>query len=102
MAACEEAGVEFTELHVATDALTVVVNPENDWVTCMTVDQLNQLWNADSTVANWSDLDPSWPEESISLYGPGTDSGTFDFFTDVINGEEGNSRADYTPSEDDN
>ena len=79
-----------------------MVNPENDWVTCLTVDQLNKMWAKDSTVKKWSDIDPSWPSEDIALYGPGTDSGTYDYFTQQINGEEGVSREDYTPSEDDN
>jgi phosphate transport system substrate-binding protein len=102
IAACEAAGVEYTELTVAIDGLTVVVNPENDWVDCITVEQLNMIWMPESTVTNWSDVDPSWPDEEIALYGPGTDSGTFDYFTDVVNGEEGASRSDYTASEDDN
>lgn len=102
MQACADNGVEFTEVEIAFDGLTVAVNSENDWVDCMTVDQLNQIWKPDSTVKTWSDIDPSWPDETIDLYGPGTDSGTFDYFTDEINGEEGASRADYTASEDDN
>ena len=102
MAICAENGVAYYELAVAFDGITVVVNPENDFVTCMTVDQLAQLWAPDSQITTWNQLDPSWPEETISLYGPGTDSGTFDYFTDAIVGEEGASRTDYTPSEDDN
>jgi phosphate transport system substrate-binding protein len=102
IALCEENGVEFTEFQVATDGLSVVVNIENDWVECITTEQLNMIWGPDSTVTNWSDVDASWPDEPMDLYGPGTDSGTFDYFTDVINGEEGASRSDYTASEDDN
>lgn len=102
VAACADEDIQFVELIVATDGLSVVVNPENDYATCLTVDQLNKIWMPDSTVTNWNDIDPSWPDEKIGLYGPGTDSGTFDYFTDVINGEEGASRTDYTPSEDDN
>ena len=101
-AICAEAGIDFYEFTVALDGLTVVVNAENDWVDCMTIDQLNQLWAPDSEVTTWADLNSEWPEEGIALYGPGTDSGTFDYFTDVVNGEEGASRTDYEPSEDDN
>ena len=102
-ALCEEAGIEFTELQVAIDALTVVVNQENDWATCLTVDQLNAIWSPDSTISNWSEVpDGDFPDVPMSLAGPGTDSGTFDYFTDEVNGEEGASRTDYTPSEDDN
>ena len=100
--ACEDAGVEFTELQVANDALTVVVNSENDWAGCLTVDQLAKIWGPDSTVKSWKEVDPSFPDEELSLFGPGTDSGTFDYFTDEINGEEGASRSDYSASEDDN
>ncbi len=104
VAACEEAGIEFTEIVIANDGLSVVVNPENDWLDCVTVDQLATIWGPESegTVTSWSDVDPSFPDETIELYGAGTDSGTFDYFTDAINGEEGAIRTDYTPSEDDN
>jgi phosphate transport system substrate-binding protein len=102
VALCEEAGVEFIELRVATDALTNVVNLENDWATCLTVEQLNAIWKPGSTVNNWSQVDPSFPDVPLKLYGAGTDSGTFDYFTDVINGEEGASRSDYSATEDDN
>ncbi len=101
-AACEENGIGFAELAVANDALTVVVNKDNDWVDCLTVDQLKAIWEPDSTVSNWNLVDPSFPDEEMVLYGPGTDSGTFDYFTGEINGEEGASRTDYEPSEDDN
>ena len=101
---CAEAGVEYTEFQVGVDALTVVVNTENDWVTCLTTEQLKTIWEpaADGKVTNWNQVDPSFPDQPLALAGPGTDSGTFDYFTDEINGEEGASRADYTPSEDDN
>lgn len=99
---CEAAGVDFIELTVAFDGVVVVVNPENDWCDCLTVDQLKELWRPESPIAKWSDLDPSWPAEKIRLYGPGADSGTFDYFTEVIVGEEKMSRADYTASENDN
>lgn len=102
-ATCKDAGVDYTELHLATDALTVVVNKDLA-IDCLTTDQLKQLWepSAEGKVTNWSQLDPSFPDEDITLFGPGTDSGTFDYFTDAINGEEGASRTDYESSEDDN
>jgi phosphate transport system substrate-binding protein len=99
---CADAGIEYVELPVANDALTVVVNSENDWATCLTVDQLKAIWEPGSTVKNWQDVDPGFPDEPLRLYGPGTDSGTFDYFTGAIVGEEGESRTDYQASEDDN
>ena len=99
---CTDAAIDYTEFQVANDALTVVVNTENDWVDCLTVEQLAAIWGPDSTVSSWSDIDPSFPDEKLTLFGPGTDSGTFDYFTDAINGEEGASRSDYAASEDDN
>ena len=101
-AVCADAGVEYIELPVANDALTVVVNPQNDWMACLTVEQLKAIWEPGSKVDNWQDVDPSFPDEPLRLYGPGTDSGTFDYFTDVIVGEEGESRTDFQASEDDN
>jgi phosphate transport system substrate-binding protein len=101
-AMCEENGVEYIELRVATDALTNIVNSANDWATCLTVDQLKTIWGPGSDVSNWNQVDPSFPDQALKLYGPGTDSGTFDYFTDVINGEEGASRTDFSASEDDN
>jgi phosphate transport system substrate-binding protein len=101
-ALCEEAGVEYVELQVATDALTNVVNSQNDWATCLTVDQLNKIWAPGSKVSNWNQVDSSYPDVPLKLYGAGTDSGTFDYFTDAINGEEGASRADFSATEDDN
>ncbi len=101
-AACEENGIGYAELTVANDALTIVVNKDNDWADCLTVEQLKAIWEPGSTVTNWNQIDPSFPDEELVLYGPGTDSGTFDYFTDEINGEEGASRTDYEPSEDDN
>jgi phosphate transport system substrate-binding protein len=100
---CADAKVEYAELQVATDALTVVVNKDLD-IDCLTTDQLKKLWEpaAEGKVTNWNQLDPSFPDQAISLFGPGTDSGTFDYFTDSINGEEGASRTDYESSEDDN
>jgi phosphate transport system substrate-binding protein len=100
---CQENGIEYTELRVAIDALTVVVNPGNDWIDCITVDQLSAIWGPDSQVDNWSDVPGGdYPDEDLTLAGPGTDSGTFDYFTDEINGEEGASRSDFQASEDDN
>ena len=99
---CEEAGIEYAEIPVANDALTVVVSTENDWVDCLTTEQLKSIWEPGSKVTSWNDVDSSFPDEKLELFGPGTDSGTFDYFTDVINGEEGASREDYSPSEDDN
>jgi phosphate transport system substrate-binding protein len=99
---CKESGVEFVELPVANDALTVVLNRENDWATCLTVEELKAIWEPSSTVRSWQDVRAEFPDEPIALFGAGTDSGTFDYFTDVIVGEEGASRTDYSPSEDDN
>jgi phosphate transport system substrate-binding protein len=101
-ALCEENGIEYTEFRVATDALTNVVNTGNDWATCLTVDQLKAIWEPSSRITSWKQVDPSFPDEPLRLFGPGTDSGTFDYYTDVIVGEEGASRTDYSPSEDDN
>lgn len=102
--ACKAKGIEYFEMIVANDALSVVVNKDNDWATCLTVDQLNTMWAADSEgkVSNWNQVDSAFPDQALKLFGPGTDSGTFDYFTKVINGEEGSSRTDYNPSEDDN
>jgi phosphate transport system substrate-binding protein len=104
IAACEAEGIEYTELQVATDALTVVVHPDLD-VDCLTVDQLVQLWAPGSTVTNWKDLDPSFPDQKIALFGPGTDSGTYDYMASEIvdpDAEEPATRDDYEASEDDN
>jgi phosphate transport system substrate-binding protein len=101
-AICDSNGVEYLELQVANDALTIVVNSENDWATCLTVDELNAIWKPGSKVSNWNQVRADFPNEALKLFGAGTDSGTFDYFTDVINGEEGASRTDYSASEDDN
>jgi phosphate transport system substrate-binding protein len=102
--ACQQNGIAYEQLQIANDALTVVTNPSNP-VTCMTVDQLKSVWEPKSTLKNWSEiqgLEPSFDAE-LALYGPGTDSGTFDFFTEAINGEEGAQRTDYNDiGEDDN
>lgn len=102
IAVCEENGIEYVELQVATDALTMVVNPELD-VDCLTVDQITALWGPDATATNWQDIDPSFPDEEIALFGPGTDSGTYDYMAnDVIGAESEMTRSDYEASEDDN
>lgn len=102
--ACAANGIEPIELLVGTDALTVVVSEENTFLEDITTEELNMLWapEAEGTMTRWNQINASWPNRPIRLYGPGTDSGTFDFFTEEINGEEGASRADYTASEDDN
>ena len=93
--------MKYTEIVVANDGIAVATNKDLA-VDCMTTEQLKELWNKGSKIASLSEIDPSFPDTELSLYGPGTDSGTFDFFTDVINGEEGVSREDYEASEDDN
>ena len=101
-AVCEENGVEYTELQVATDALTMVVHPDLA-VDCLTIEQVIKLWEPGSKVTNWSDLDPSFPDQEITLFGPGTDSGTYDYMAaDVIGDESETTRDDYEASEDDN
>ena len=102
VAACDAAGIPFIELPVAADALTVVVNPENDFVTCLTTEQLTKIWSAGGGVTNWSDVNPDWPAEPIDLYAPGVDSGTFDYFNEAIIGDDNEIRQDFSPSEDDN
>ncbi len=97
-----EKNVAFIELPVAFDGLSVIVNKNNTWVDYMSVAELKKLWQPGSTVKTWRDIRPSWPDQEIRLYGPGTDSGTFDYFTETINGKSGASRPDYTASEDDN
>jgi phosphate transport system substrate-binding protein len=101
---CQQAGIEYIELPVAYDALSVVVNPQNDWVDCLTTAELQKIWKpaAQGKINNWNQVRGDFPDRELTLYGPGTDSGTFDYFTDAINGEEGASRGDYTASEDDN
>jgi phosphate transport system substrate-binding protein len=99
---CAENGTTFTELQVGVDALSVVVPTSNDWATCLTTEELGAIWGADSTVSNWNQVRSSFPDVAIDLYGPGTDSGTFDFFNEEITEDLGGSRSDYTASEDDN
>jgi phosphate transport system substrate-binding protein len=99
---CAKNRVPFFPIQVANDGISVVVNRENTWAECLTVDQLKKIWEPGSKVDSWRDVDSNSPNEKLTLFGAGTDSGTFDYFTDVIVGEEGASRTDYTPSEDDN
>lgn len=104
MESCKAAGIQYMELPVAYDALTVVVNPENSWVKSMTVAQLKKMWepSAQGKVSKWNQIDPSWPDAPIRLFGAGSDSGTFDYFTEAVVGKAKSSRGDYTASEDDN
>ena len=99
---CEKNGVESAEFQVANDALTVVVNQQNDWAKCLTVEQLESIWKPSSKVQSWKQVDSKFPDVELKLAGPGTDSGTFDYFTAEIVGDEGASRSDYTASENDN
>ncbi len=101
-AACEDEGIEWLELQVAHDGIAIVVNKDVTWIDCTSLEQLKTVWDDGSTVGRWSDLDPKFPDEALTLFGPGTDSGTFDYFTDAVNGEEGKVRRVFTPSEDDN
>lgn len=101
-ALCRKNGVEWAEVQVANDGIAVVVSKDNDFVKCLTVAELRKIWDQGSRVKNWNQVRSSFPNRPIELYGPGTDSGTFDFFTKAINGEEGRSRTDYNASEDDN
>ena len=98
---CKKNKVEYAQIEVANDGISIVTNPALK-ITCLTTDQLNQLWKKGSTVSDYNQLGGGTPAGKVSLYGPGTDSGTFDFFTETINGEKGNTRTDYQPSEDDN
>ncbi len=101
---CKENSIEYIELEVAYDGLAVLVNPENDWVDYFTVEELKKLWepSAQETITKWSQIRKGWPDEDIHLFGPGTASGTYDYFTEVIVGKSGSSRGDFTASEDDN
>jgi phosphate transport system substrate-binding protein len=100
-AVCKKNGIKYQEVQVANDGISVTTNTTLK-VDCMTTDQLKEVWNKESKVTSLSQIDPKFPDTKLSLFGPGTDSGTFDFFTEEINGEEGVSRTDYQPSEDDN
>ncbi|GAB4341454.1 MAG: PstS family phosphate ABC transporter substrate-binding protein [Cyanophyceae cyanobacterium] len=101
---CKQNGIEYVELPVAFDGLSVVVNKENTWAACLKPDELKKMWEtaAEGTVTSWRQIRPDFPDQKLGLYGPGTDSGTYDYFTDAINGTEGESRGDFTASEDDN
>jgi phosphate transport system substrate-binding protein len=100
--ACIKNKVSFVELPIGIDGLSVVVNAKNNWCDGLTVAQLKKLWEKGSKIQTWDELDPSYPKEKIVLYGPDTDSGTFDYFCEVICGKKGNSRTDYTPNSNDN
>ena len=104
MDACKQAGIQYIELPVAYDALTVVVNPQNTWLKQITVDELKKMWEpaAQQKVTKWSQVNPAWPDQALKLFGPGADSGTFDYFTEAVVGKAKSSRGDYTASEDDN
>jgi phosphate transport system substrate-binding protein len=100
--ACRKNNVEFVDLKIGIDGISVVINPQNTWCQSLTVAQLKKLWQSGSTLKTWNELDPRFPKQKIILYGPDTDSGTFDYFTEVICGKRGNSRTDYTPNSNDN
>jgi phosphate transport system substrate-binding protein len=104
MKACAEAGIKYVELPVAYDALTVVINPKNTWIKEFKVEELKKMWEptAQGKVTRWKQVNQAWPDRALKLFGPGADSGTFDYFTDAINGKEKASRGDFTASEDDN
>jgi phosphate transport system substrate-binding protein len=104
MELCKAAGIKYLELPVAFDALTVVVNPQNTWVKTLTVADLKKMWepSAQGRVTKWNQVRSEWPAQPLMLFGPGADSGTFDYFTEAVNGKSKASRGDYTASEDDN
>jgi phosphate transport system substrate-binding protein len=104
MAACQEGGIQYIEMPVAYDALTVVINPKNTWIKSFDVAELKKIWEpaAQGKITKWNQVNPSWPDAALKLFGPGADSGTFDYFTDAVNGKEKASRGDFTASEDDN
>lgn len=103
MAECKANGIQYLELPIALDAITVVVNPENDWAEDITTEELKKIWepSAQGSIDNWNQVRSSWPDQPLTLYGPGEESGTFDYFTEVIVDESGGSRTDYTQDEDD-
>jgi len=104
MADCQKAGIEYFELPVAFDALTVVVNPKNTFIKQLTVAEMKKMWEpaAQGKVTRWSQVNPAWPDQPMKLFGPGADSGTFDYFTEAVVGKSKSSRGDFTASEDDN
>jgi phosphate transport system substrate-binding protein len=101
---CKADGIEYLELPVAYDALTVVINPKNDWIKSMTVAELKMMWEpaAQGKITTWKQVNPAWPDRPLKLFGAGADSGTFDYFTEAITGKSKSSRGDFTASEDDN
>jgi len=101
---CEENDITYHGIMVAYDGMAILVNPENDWVSSITVEELNKVWEPDAqnTITRWNQIRPEWPDAELRLYGAGTASGTYDYFTKVIVGESGSSRGDFTASEDDN
>ncbi|MBG1268679.1 PstS family phosphate ABC transporter substrate-binding protein [Nostoc sp. WHI] len=101
---CKKGNIEYIELPIAYDGLSVVANPKNDFAQCLTVAELKKMWEpaAQTKVTQWNQINPKFPAQKIGLYGPGTDSGTYDYFTQAVVGKEGESRGDYTASEDDN
>ncbi|HLF18806.1 MAG TPA: PstS family phosphate ABC transporter substrate-binding protein [Candidatus Omnitrophota bacterium] len=104
VALCKENAIEYIEIPVAYDGLSVLVNPSNTWADSLTVSELKAIWEpaAQGVIMRWNQIRPEWPNEEIALFGPGTDSGTYDYFTESINGKAGASRGDFTSSEDDN
>jgi len=100
--AARKNGVEWIEIPIAIDGIVIAVNTENSWAQCISLEELKSIWEPESKVSKWSDVRPEWPDEEIRLYGPGPDSGTFDYFTETVIGEAGSSRTDYVASEDDN
>jgi phosphate transport system substrate-binding protein len=104
MEACKQQGVQYIEMPIAFDALTIVVNPKNTWSKTITVAELKKLWEpgAQGKITHWNQINPAWPDKKIKLYGPGADSGTFEYFTEAIVGKAKSSRGDFTASEDDN
>jgi phosphate transport system substrate-binding protein len=104
MADCQKAGIEYFELPVAFDALTVVINPKNTFIKQLTVAEMKKMWepSAQGKVTRWNQVNPSWPDQPMKLFGPGADSGTFDYFTEAVVGKSKSSRGDFTASEDDN
>ena len=104
VALCQEGGVEYIEIPVAIDGLTVIVNPTNDFARCVTIEELDRMWGpaAEDTITRWNQVREGWPDDEMDMYAPGVDSGTFDYFTDTVSGESGASRGDFTASEDDN
>jgi phosphate transport system substrate-binding protein len=99
---CADKGISYIAFTVANDGIAIVVNKQNTWAKCLSVEQLKKMWEPGSKVNNWKDVSPSFPDQDLKLFGPGTDSGTFDFFTEKINGKSRASRSDYFPSENDN